>query len=82
MQNIVGKTVKSASYSWKYDKIEIVFTDDTKLVVKEVGYSGELEVRINNQAIEDEEEGKDNGLYDDENADPFFDDFHEDNHKY
>lgn len=55
MQNLVGKTVKSFSYPWRYDKVVITFTDDTVLEVHEIGYTGELEVRINNEVIEDED---------------------------
>lgn len=55
MKNIIGKTVKSASYPWKYDKVIITFTDNTVLEVKEIGYTGELEVRINNEVIEEED---------------------------
>lgn len=80
MQSLIGKTIKSIGYPSKHDKVIIIFTDDTILEVREVGYTGELEVRLNNQVIEDAEESNDD--LDDENADPFFDDFHEDNHKY
>lgn len=58
MQNLVGKTVKSVSYPWNYDKVVITFTDDTVLEVREVGYTGELEVRINNEVIEDEDKSE------------------------
>lgn len=56
--NIIGKTVSEVEYPWKYDKIILTFTDGTKLIVKEVGYEGQLEVRVNKEIVMDMEDEK------------------------
>lgn len=56
MKNIIGKTVKSVSYPSQYDRITIYFTDGTKLEIKEIGYTGEIRVRVNDEEKHPEEE--------------------------
>jgi len=52
---LVGKTVESFSYPSQYDHIVLTFTDGTTLRVKEVGYTGEIEVQVNEDVLEPQE---------------------------
>jgi len=58
MENFVGKTVASVEYPSKYARVVLTFTDGTKLLIKEVGYEGELEVRVDGTVVEGEEDGE------------------------
>jgi len=58
--NIVGKTVSSIKYESQYEKLEITFTDGTKLEVKQIGYEGEFLVTCQGERILSESQKKDN----------------------
>jgi hypothetical protein len=51
--DIVGKTVATATYSDPWDEgLTIVFTDGTVLKVRERTQSGQIEVSVNDKAVD------------------------------
>lgn len=54
MNNLIGKTIAYVSYPSQHENITLTFTDGTIMVVREVGYTGEIEVRLEDKVIKSE----------------------------